>query len=412
VSPLPIDYDDFDFEHEFRYFSSGGGRCRRWVPVGMPRLSQRIKDTVFLLYKLRADSGSIADSPSGTGVFVSLTGPPNGNHRHIYAVSCWHVVKRDGASIVRVNTKDGGYRFIRLETCQWHANQNGDDLAIADVTDHILDTDICEVIPDEMFATRDFIKQSDVGIGEDGFMLGLLAGRPGKHRNLIAGRFGNVSMLADDEEPIKQTNGNLRPSHLFDIKSRPGFSGSPVFIFRTLSADHMRGADESFAPSDVLRAAITSYRFNADFIRSSDIGEYDSGYEEYIRYGNFVRLLGIHTDQLKDRVDVTSEADPNSPGVKFRIPNSLTIVVPAWRIISLLNEEKIAVQRKQRERDDMNRWKEEDSPSDGESTASIDADANLSHREDFTSLLNAAAKKRQQGDQTSPGEIGDNSDDS
>ena len=40
-------------------------------------------------------------------------------------------------------------------------------------------------------------------------MLGLLADQPGKKRNLVAARFGNLSLMADEDELIKQGNGSF-----------------------------------------------------------------------------------------------------------------------------------------------------------------------------------------------------------
>ena len=170
---------------------------------------------------------------AGTGFFIGLEAEGIWYLRHYYAVTCYHVAVRAGASILRINTKDGGSRFIELEPHEWQFIRDGDDMCAVDITDRLTDQDEYSVIPPNLVTWKDFITQEQVEIGEDGFMLGLFADHAGKKQNLIAARFGNLSLLARDDEPIEQPNGQKRPSHIFDMRSRPGFSGSPVFIYRT-----------------------------------------------------------------------------------------------------------------------------------------------------------------------------------
>src|ERR1700730_10815269 len=72
---------------------------------------------------------------------------------------------------------------------------------------------------------------------------------------MIAARFGNISLLASDDAPIEQPNQQRRPSHIFDMRSRPGFSGSPVFVYRTPSGDLRyateRGRYKSLSPKTI-----------------------------------------------------------------------------------------------------------------------------------------------------------------
>ena len=207
-------------------------------------------------------------------------------------------------------------------------------------------------------------------------MLGLLANQPGKQRNLVAARFGNISLMADEDEPIKQGNGNLRPSHLFDVKSRTGFSGSPVFVYRTMYGD-MRGA-LSQGEREIIHHRASIERS----VRGVLLSEYyDTKIEEEIRDNTFLMLLGIHSSQLRDIVKVKKiersedggevvicEDVDGAPGESVRagdkllIPNSVTVVVPGWRILTLLNEQPLAFQRMSRDRSDMEAEEEENPP--------------------------------------------------
>jgi hypothetical protein len=167
-----------------------------------------------------------------------------------------------------------------------------------------------------------------IGIGEDGFMLGLFMEYPGAARNAVAARFGNVSMLARDDLPI-ESEFRTRPCHLFDMRSRPGFSGSPVFVYRTPTAD-LRNLHRP--------------TFN---INRNSRGSLDA------RENTFIRLLGIHIGQFHDRVKVRKVKSPKSePDEIFTIPNSMAIVVPAWSILALLDHNVFVEQREAREAED------------------------------------------------------------
>jgi hypothetical protein len=201
----------------------------------MPRLNHRFKHMVFFLYGKDPKTGKVV-GPLGTGSLIGLYGekrPFNRYLHHYYAVTCWHVAVQHGASILRVNTKDGQSRFIELEPHEWQFIPGADDLCAADATELLAGTDEISFLPPSLMVTKDFIRSEQLEIGEDGFMLGLFAEQPGIEQNMVAARFGNVSLLANDNAPIEQPNEQKRPSHIFDMRSRPGFSGSPVFVYRT-----------------------------------------------------------------------------------------------------------------------------------------------------------------------------------
>jgi hypothetical protein len=56
----------------------------------------------------------------------------------------------------------------------------------------------------------------------------------GKFENMPSVRFGNISMLPNEREPIEDDNLKLRRNqvgYLVEARSRSGYSGSPVFIY-------------------------------------------------------------------------------------------------------------------------------------------------------------------------------------
>ena len=126
------------------------------------------------------------------------------------------------------NTKGGNSRPIELEPTDW-TTVDWEDIAAVDITDRLLrGKDDISYIPRDMLVTEEFIKNSNLGLGEDGFMLGLFTSHPGEQKNMIASRFGNIALLADSGEPIWHGMKKTGPSyttacHIFDLRSRPGF---------------------------------------------------------------------------------------------------------------------------------------------------------------------------------------------
>ncbi|MBL6853447.1 MAG: trypsin-like peptidase domain-containing protein [Alphaproteobacteria bacterium] len=341
---------------------------------------------MFYLFGKNPKTGKI-QGPKGTGVFVSR--PASADLQpfspHIYAVTARHVVE-SGASIIRINainydptpgTRHLTHRLIEYEPHEWQFINDGDDIAAIDITEEyhrgIIDNkeDIFHGVNESDFVTREFIGEALVRIGEDAFMLGLFTGNPGKNANHPAARFGNISQLAPYADIVKQGHGISRPSHVFDMHSRPGYSGSPVFAYRTPNTDLSHFTDgRSARVADTRRP-----------------------------HGTFLRLLGIHSGQFIERMRAEkAEADAIVSGDKLAVQSSMTIVSPAWNISTLLDIPYFREIREMREK----KAKKDGAPTVQAEVVQADTadDANPQHREDFTRLLNAAVKSRKTDDQT------------
>ena len=375
----PIRFQDANFRRQLSCcWSSEEGYYRSWVPYGMPRLNPVFKRSVFFLFGIHPKTGKRV-GPHGTGVLIGV--PPDDSSvgwylAHFYAITCQHVAPR-GSSIIRINTNNGKSRFIKLDPDEWEWIPGHDDLAAIDVTDRIdRDNDSWSVLPSSLLLTRNFIQKNELEIGEDGFMLGLFAEVPGVHRNLIASRFGNVSLLAADDVLIEQPNNSKRPSHIFDMRSRPGFSGSPVFIYRTPGGDLREIAYGP--PSRLYPFGFGQIATTTTFMKEWE--EYKAAQKD--KQNMFLRLLGIHAGQYHD---VVRAKKTNSKGEKddivrdgdmLRIPNSMAIVVPSWEIETLLRLPTFKEQRRQRE-NMMKKKKEKENPAEPESVTSDDENGPL-----------------------------------
>jgi len=168
-----------------------------------------------------------------------------------------------------------------------------------------------------------------------------------------------------------------RPCYLVDTRSRGGFSGSPVFVYRQGQADLSWLPYGQFRPADLLTTRATDY---------------------------FWGLLGIHCGQFWDKVEARKvkkpmpkgEHEPIKEGDKLLIQSGVTIVVPAQRISILLDSEVFAMARRKRELQDEDDADRRPRPETNDDIS--DDDANPNHLADFTRLVDAAARKRPQGD--------------
>ena len=334
-----LTFADAGFPYTFFALQDCAGRSiRRWLPYGMPQLNQPLLDSVFFLYRKGENPGEY-EGPFGTGVMVG-THTYDGQFRtfHCYAVTAHHVQDKPRAYVIRIGTRDGKVRHLDVDASDWHSEVNGPDLAVADVTAYLgaSANEYFSYAPVDMFCTEARIQSYEIGIGESGFMIGLFADIPGKETNMIAGRFGNIALMAHPEAKMKIGNGQYA-AHLFDIRSRPGFSGSPVWIYRV--------------PTDDLRqTGGPGFTIDAN--------------------NRFMLLLGIHVAQFNDYVEEIEivrrpgqKPRPVKTGKQLQIPNSVTKVVPAWEIERLLNNHpELQKQRKARHMDEQSRRLMENTP--------------------------------------------------
>jgi hypothetical protein len=193
----------------------------------MPRIPPRIIDSVFYLYARREDAEG-GKNPGGTGFVVEYA--PNLFHRGrmYYGVTNWHVACDGGCSVIRLNRQDGGVEVIELGPEDWRFLPGRYDVAAVPLS----------VNETASIVTHIFAQEFDrIGVGEDVFMLGLFVDHKGITTNIPSARFGNISMLPNPNATIEQPTGYRGVSYVVDMHSRSGFSGSPVFTYRTFGSD-------------------------------------------------------------------------------------------------------------------------------------------------------------------------------
>jgi Trypsin-like peptidase domain len=277
----------------------------------MPKVpSLFLRNTVFLYPS--EDAAKSGKGVGGTGFVVGIPSFIPGRI-YCYVVTNWHVACKNGNSVVRVNTKDGGFDTFPFDPAEWIFIPRY-DIAIVPINFDDTVHELAVVAADRLL-TNELQDSAGIGPGDDVFMVGRFVDHGGKERNQPALRFGHVSM---NLSPILQTNGVMADLYCIDLHSRSGFSGSPVFVYRTPGYDLGRQMEEY------------------TFLRAG---------------ANFLALLGIHWGQFPERWEVTkdgalrheSEDDSDLLTGKQYIEglSGMTCVLPAWNIMEVLNMPKL-----------------------------------------------------------------------
>ena len=270
--------------------------------------------------------------------------------------------------VVRMNERKGGGRNIHIDFAKWHFHPAGEkvDVAVmefdapdwADSTVITSPTVIADIPPEER----------NVAPGDIVYVVGIFSHLHGERRNTPIVHTGHIALFPGDEDipvfawepPLEDETGAPRiiqtKGYLVEANTHPASSGSPVFMRRS-------------------------------FIYAS--GRHDSDEREAWVYG-YVSLFGLWQGSWgHDTVQLVA-----TPRGELKKPFGLGTVVPASRILETLETPELQ-KRHEKARSDRDRRRAVTPQS---SSGQQQQDQNPLHKEDFTSLLNAAAKAKPQGD--------------
>lgn len=272
----------------------------RFIDYGMPSIPPDMLDCVGYLYADR-DSALEGRAYGGTCFFVGIESKANANGYYVYAVSNYHVAIEGGKSVIRLNTRDGKVDVIEAGPEEWTFIPGGGDCAAillyANLEIHKL-----RFLPLGDFLTQEKFAAGEFGVGDDVFMLGRFIDLEHVPTNKPSARFGNISV-----NPVKMNgahNGKDVEYFCLDMHSRSGFSGSPVFAFRTPGSD----------------------------LRNTDMPSYQTA----------KTILGMHCGQFPDNFTVRADDGKESVAMGW---SGMTSALPAWHIAKLLNCETLVKKR-------------------------------------------------------------------
>lgn len=225
---------------EFAFLGPIAPLCAYREPKGlksaMPRIVSRHERSIAFLYRTREEAEERREL-GGTGFIVGrslaksddLYGAP---HCAGYLVSNRHVVHDGGACVASVAKSSGdGNEILDIDQNDWIAHPDGDDIAIASLSGYATGTMSRHLIHENEFLTRETLRELDVGNGDDIYMIGRFVGLDGKTTNQPAVRQGSISI--SNASIYVNREKRYQEGYAVEMRSRGGFSGSPVFVYRT-----------------------------------------------------------------------------------------------------------------------------------------------------------------------------------
>ena len=196
------------------------------------RVRDHILDSVVFVGVENADGQFV---PLGTGFIASVL---MAGHVFSHVVTCAHVIDAIAAENVwvRVNLKDGACQTYTVPKDVWvkHPDYDQADGKVRDVAVMLFQPDPqfqlirLNLDPDGgEVADLQTIREWDIGVGDDIFAIGVFTSHHGETRNLPIVRAGVIAAMPD--EPI-ETNKGFVDGFLAEIRSIGGLSGSPMFF--------------------------------------------------------------------------------------------------------------------------------------------------------------------------------------
>jgi hypothetical protein len=241
-----------------------------------------------------------------------------GRH-YAYAVTNSHVIREGKSPVIRFNRPDAGTTVLELAADDWIDHPDGDDVAITGPL--LLDPRVIKfsLLPLHSFMTDAIVKDEEIGPGDETFMVGRFKEHEGTTRNLPTARFGCISMMPLG--PVRNWRGIKQESFLVETRSLGGYSGSPVFVYIPSS---------SVRPRDRFRMRPQEARpLTADIDDVKVLLHGESG----------PWLLGIDWGHLPILEPVCEKGGKTQVHEGYVVPSNSgqMAVVPAWRLLDLLN---------------------------------------------------------------------------
>jgi hypothetical protein len=251
---------------------------------------------------------------------------------HFYAISNRHVINgkgtkdRIGSPVVRLNKHDGQHDVIPLTIEDWTFTEH-DDSAVAPISYNEAHKYLFVSVIDK-FLTKENAAKNDIGIGDEVFMVGRLVRHDGgQQRNIPSIRWGHVSMMPFENVDHPSNSTQEQESFLVEVHSVSGYSGSPVFV----------------RPFVDQKMCVDPYPSRDESDRGPWPSSAISGNPTRLSPGPW--LLGVDWGYINNH-----DQSLNNTGV--------SAVVPAWRLIDLLNTEKLKMLRAQEQKEREEKKKE------------------------------------------------------
>jgi hypothetical protein len=325
--------------------------------------------------------------PDGTGFFASFD---QDDFSFYYFITAAHLVwphrsrsssKKlpDGSIYMRINSKTGDPIVAKtddnawlfptdktLDVCALPTAWTGENQNVDSNCDQLFSLSL-----EPMALTERTIASIGLTIGHEVFITGAFVGRVGEKRNIPIVRIGNIAAMP--EEPIPFASPR-RVAYLIETRSLGGTSGSPVFL----------NTEPTKIPSQA----------SAKLTMTTTLGEATKKYA-VMPYFLVGMIFGSHSGQYAG--DFISEEDTDiKPPKDVDFNAGISVAMTAADILDFVkNGAEMKTQR------DAQIEKLRSESGSGASKAHRGSSKeNPAHLEDFNRLVDVAARKRPQGDQT------------
>lgn len=322
----------------------------------MPAIAPDQLDCAVYLYRTEAEAE--AGIGGGCGFLVGL--PGNGAVPwHTYVVTNKHVVEDAKSRVLRINTTDGKFTPIPTRIDDW-TRAATDDVAVYPI--ELEKRFKVEFIKAESFLPKaqhiqpknKFDGVFDLSVGDVAVMIGRMVTHEGKQRNRPIARFGNIAMFPDENDPIQLTNNRTQVGFLIDCRSLPGASGSAVLAY--LEASRPGG--------------LTLTTTGRGWLLGIDCAHLP----------RWAKVYEPNPEKPSERIETQYMVEMNS---------GVAVVVPAWRIMALLNDENLMKERKAREQMETER-----DASEREAVQDAVPETEDFTKEDFLDALKRVSRKQ------------------
>lgn len=306
----------------------------------MPRIEQRFIGTSLYLYKTE-ESAEKGMQSGGSGVLIGYPSEGLPTLVHLYAVTNAHVVEAGGV-VPRAMKRDGYSRIFPLSRSDWELHPKLDDVAVCWLGTTSTDDDQeLQWVPRDWFATEDDFglvatrtdwpfpwETGPVVPGEETFSVGRFIGFDGKESNQPTVRFGNLSS-GEVIRVEQKKRGREQDSFLVEARSLLGYSGAPVYAYRT--------------------------------------GSYWGGGVPPVAQALMLGIGWAHVKHpVDERVEYEVEVETFDELTPGRYNSGIMAVVPAWKIADLLDEPKVIEMRRKIEDEALNEGVELDVANDND----------------------------------------------
>ena len=281
----------------------------------MPRIPPRFLNCVTYFYE-DAGKAEWGQNPRGTGFVIFYPTAIEGRSLACL-VTNRHLIEA-GHHTLRLEKRGGdGSTIFKAEPSKWFSLDKY-DIAVTPLPPSLVHEHQIHLVPTSALLTQERKENEQIGVGEDVFMVGLYVDLPALGKRPPSVRFGNISV---DPYPIEQFDGSKAESYCIDMRSRGGYSGSPVFVYRTPGYDL-----EDQLASDLSESSILLSGAN----HLSLLG---------IHWGQFPEIWEVTSDgALKDEAGASEVKEPLlTDGRYIKGLSGMTCVLPAWSILEVLD---------------------------------------------------------------------------